>query len=363
MFRIDLLRIAILLVVGCSGWSFAQAEESFPADKTILEIQVLTPPIAGSVLDAQRWREIFKESGVSVRFRQPLLSDKMEITESTRGTFRIVKLVGELDRRGMMHFPGHEFTLQNPGLLKDWLGELRQFGAQGSPKGKPLWGLTEVQFEELTKSLSARVQTSTLGLDFDAALAAIPLGPGHKLVIHSSAQEILPAESEAPLKIDVAGLSTGTALAAVLSQWQMGFQPLRTPGGRVDLLVQPLDQIDRAWSIGWDVDPITPRDQIVPILFEMVETGFDAVPLTDVLQAISTRTGVPIVLDHAQCRARGIDPGALAVSYPYKKSAWILVVRSVVRTHRMNYKLRLDEAGTPFLYVAPFVPVPAAGAK
>jgi len=347
---INLAVILFCLVVNCANLNAQDA------DDTILQVEIITTGPVFNQLLAQRWREGFEKLGESVRIRNGLRSEKPKVEEKSRGPLRIVRLTGELDRDGKLFFPGHQFTLKELDKLEEYFTELRTYGEQGSPAGKPFWGLNEAQFKIITRGLSHQVTQSTKGKTLDEAIAIIPIPMDHKIVFHSDCDDILKAMMGKPILNEVKGISAGSALAAVLSQYGLGFYPLRGPSGKMNLLVQPLGVADKPWSVGWDVDPVQPRNQITPALFKMVNAGFDELTLRDVLEVTTEQTGVPIVINDADCRSRGVDPDKTKCSYPRKKTAWVMVMQNAVRGSRLQFEFKVDEAGVPFIYVFPFIP-------
>ena len=123
--------------------------------------------------------------------------------------------------------------------------------------------------------------------------------------------------------------------------------------------MQPLDDISDPWQIGWELDPQTPRNEIAPALFEFVTAGFDELPLADVLEAVEVASETTIVIDYCACADRNIEPTEVTVSFPQKRTAWALLVRSVASQARLTYEIRTDEAGNAFVRVFPFVPMRA----
>lgn len=326
------------------------------ADSTILTVEIMAPSIGGDRLAPQRWQQVFRDLGEGVRIRQALPGDKPEVSETKRGPLRMVKIVGALDRNGILVFPKHEFKLQEADQLGKWIEELKQYGAQGAPDGQPLWGLSQAQFKELMQVLAVKNKQATKGDTLANALQHMPVPESTPIEYHSTAERILGATQEHPLQVEVKNVSIGTALASVLSQSGLGFQPYRQPDGSIHLLVQPLKDLKDPWPVGFDVDEKTPRNEILPSLFKMVNAGFDSITLRDVFEVVTEQTGVPILVDYTGCTAHGVDPATHRVSYPRKKTAFALVLRSVVRGSTLNYKFRQDESGTPFIYVFPFVP-------
>lgn len=353
------LSSVLLLTVACTAPVIGQTQRG--TVETLLDIDIMLPQIAGDPLQGQRWRQAFETLGEGVRLRLSLPGDKPSLEESTRGNFRVVKVVGVMDREGKVTFPHNRtFTLAQTEQLRKWLNELKLFGAQGDPDGKPLWGLSEGQFEGLIKQIGGTVTEELRGLDLKSAVGKLPLPAALPLQFHAEAESLIATASGKTLPIEVQGLSAGTALSAILSQWKLGFRPLRDPRGDIRLLVQPLEGLKDPWPIGWPADDTLPRSRIVPQFFELVMSGFDEVPLSRVLDAVEAETDVPIIVNRAWCLERKIDVDKVLVSYPRKQTAYSLVVQSVVRGARLTYEYRLDEANAPFVYVYPFVPyVPA----
>lgn len=323
------------------------------ADKTLLEVEILAPAIGIDPLMAQTWRKVFEEIGESVRIRQPLPSDAPKVDELQRGPFRLVRVVGELDRTGAVTFPGKTFRTSQSRQLAEYLQELKIYGAQGSPVGKPLWGLTKEQFERVYVQLAHPVEESTQGETFDVILQRIPLG-SLKIVFHSSAEELAARTRSDILDDELKGLTAGTSLAFVLSQQGLGFHPQRLPGGEIRLMVQSLVDIPDAWPVGWPLPENRRRDEAVPGMFKKVETGVNESPLQVVLKVLESQSGTHILLDRRACLEKELDPDVIMVSYPRRKTAWSLILSHVVVNSHMTMHYRQDEAGTGFMFVNPF---------
>ncbi|WP_437230537.1 hypothetical protein SH661x_002017 [Planctomicrobium sp. SH661] len=351
LFRVVLT--AFIAIGMFSATALAQKPDN-PADKTLLEIEILMPGVGGDPLLAQKWRGVFEELGEAVRIRQPLPSDAPKIEEVPRGPFRLVRLVGEIDRDGNLSFPGKSFKQNQSALLKEYLGELKTYGAQGSPTGKALWGLTKAQFEAVFDQLRAPVEKPVKGLTINEALKVISPARILPLAYHSSTESVRKTWDADKFQGEVQGLSAGTAVAYVLSQQGLGFRPLRTPSGEIQLMIHPLEQAPDAWPVGWPLTETVPRDQSIPGLFKKVETGVNESPLAAVYDAIEAQSGVRILVDRLACLAKELDPETILVSYPRKKTAWALILNSVTVNSHMTMNYRQDEAGTGFIFVTPF---------
>jgi hypothetical protein len=109
-----------------------------------------------------------------------------------------------------------------------------------------------------------------------------------------------------------------------------------------------------AWPVGWPVDETKPRNEIVPGLFETVETGIPGASLLSVIAAIEQKSDTRILLDLQACRQKRIDPEQIQVSYPRKYTAWSLILSSVAVRSHLTMAYRQDEQGTGFVFLTPF---------
>jgi len=145
------------------------------------------------------------------------------------------------------------------------------------------------------------------------------------------------------------GITRGTALAMLLNEYGLGFRPLRTPQGKIDLTLEPLSKTSDVWPIGWNFKES--RIKTVPGLFKFVPVELDEVPLSDVLRAIEIRTKIPIRVDSYRIRGSGIDMAKIHVTYPRRKTTWSQLIRGVTTSHKLARRYRIDERGHPFIWI------------
>jgi hypothetical protein len=333
----------------------ARTADEISGLKTSVEFQILSGnPAAG--YESHRWVEALRDYGVTVRVRTPKAGDELGVDETIQGTLRWVVATGEIDAQGQLKFPDRSFSLREQTQLKEWIDELKLYGAQGAPEGKPLWGLTNAQFSKVFESLSTPVEGKLRGQRLDAALAQLGLPEDLPVRYHSTAiAHIAARRADAALRAEVHGLSGGTALAAVLANYGLGYRPLRTPAGAMELVVEPLANLEQPWPIGWEPDKEVSRGKLAPGLYKMVPVGFNEIPLDNILGAISEAGEIPVVINYDSAAQRGIDLDR-PVSYPQKRAAYMMVLGSVIRGSRLKQDLRVDERGVPFIYVTAFVP-------
>ena len=329
-----------------------------PKYQTIVRLELFYDPQAGGGLQSQQWMEIFQPLDISVRIRSKTFNDKPAVKESIRGTFRYVTAVGELNRKGLLVFPQKTFSRTDGDQLKEWITGLQTFGAQGNPAGQKLWGLNPKQFVEIHSALKVKLEKKTNSLSLNNALKQFDIPRKYPVRFSVESQTWLKTEySTDPLfRGELSGLSKGTALAILLNQFGLGFQPLRTSNGGLELFIQPLKVTHQVWPIGWPSKQTNLKT--APGLFKLVPVDLENVLFLDVISAISSGTKIPIHVDFYRVEGFGLDVTKLKVSHPAKQTSFSLVLKALTVPHRMTRKLLVDEAGNPFVWITIFVPKP-----
>lgn len=342
------------------GASSARAQAGRPSDKpasvdlpaktTILTVELVTGK-DGAAQSAQEWAQAFERLGLSIRIRSQLADEKPEIKDKQLGFTRMVTVVGKLERNGRIVFPERSFSLSESAKLKEYLDELKTYGAQGKPDGKPLWGLSEAQFAGLYSALAVKVQNDVEDLPLTEALGKLGLPAKYPLRMTTASNDWLRSEFPElpPVRHRVTGMTCGTALSIVLNGYGLGCRPLRTPAGTMELVIDPLKVTKDAWPIGWDLKQT--NQKTAPKLFEFIPADLEDAKLADVLNAVAVKTGIPVQVDHYRIEAKGIDINELAVTYPPRKTTWSLLLKGVTNPHKLTRRLRIDELGQPFLWV------------
>ncbi|RLT01798.1 MAG: hypothetical protein DWI21_18100 [Planctomycetota bacterium] len=301
---------------------------------------------------AQAWGQRLQKLDIQFQTRQAIAGDKAEVKEKQLGRLRRVTVVAVLDRNGKIVCHDRAFTLAEADKLAEWIRELKTYGAQGAPQGKPLFGLDDRQFVGVMRELSVSVEIDTEGLSLEAALAKLPLPEKHPLRMTPEAQRAARnLDADKKLRTDARGLSVGTALAATLGEFGLSFKPLRTPEGKIELSVSPREAGQDAWPIGWPLDPEKPQGQLVPALFKTVPVALEDVPLTDVLTAASQASEVPLLIDHYAIERAEIDLSELKVTVPNRKTTWGLLLRQVTFPHKLGRRIVADDAGKSFVLI------------
>lgn len=308
-------------------------------------------------LKAQQWGQVFERLEVPVRIRRSILDEQPEIKERMYGRLRQVTVIGLLARDGTLVFPEHTFRQSEIARLREWLRELQTYGAQGAPDGKPLWGLSKSQFGELYDALSGKLEQEVEGRTLNEALATFDLPKQYPLRFSTSAQERLRdrfPQKLPPVHKRLQGVGKGTALALLLNDYGLGFRPLRTPDGSLELTVESLEETEDVWPVGWKFKQS--RAKTAPKLFELIPVHFEDVKLLDVFDAVSAKTGIPIYLDRYRIDAKGIDLESIRVSYPPRQASWSLLLHGITNPHKLARRFRIDEQGRPFVWITTLEP-------
>lgn len=342
--------MAVGLAVLVPGLALAQATVADRPRTTVLQVELLAGADGGA-LTAQDWRSVFQSLDVEVQIRRAVLDDKPEVKEKVVGTLRYVTVIGRLERNGQLTFPERTFARGDGPKLKEWLDELKTYGSQGAPTGKPLWGLSKTQFEQLYAALGATSAENLQDLELRAALTRLKLPVAYPVRWSTAAQEQFEQLRDARVRQSLPGFTKGTQLAIALSDLGFGFRPNRTPAGQLELAIELQTPQSDHWPIGWPLSAQAPL--AMPGLFAMTEIEFDRTRLLDLLPAVGEATGTPLLLDYAELSRRNIDPASLTVQQQYKKTTWSLALRAMLVPQKLNREYWQDEAGRAFVWITP----------
>lgn len=320
--------------------------------QTTVRVDLLTGS-EGVGFKGQEWLPIFEELGVQLQIRQAVVEEKISVTEKLSGLrLRDVRVVGRLERDGTITVPGHSFSRSETQKLQEWLSGLQAYGAQGTPTGQPVWGLSRTQFEPLFAELGTKLPADPQGQTLDEALELFSVQKKFPFRFSAAATTHL-ARKQSPVAVrqSLAALSQGTALAILLNEYGLGFYPRRTPDAKLELALVTLAEQGELWPAGWQ--PNKPGIDIAPRLYDAAEIELDDEPLTDVLGAVGDLVKLPVLYDDTGLRSRQMDLSRVKVSHPKKKVPWSLALKRFTFQARCRWELRVDEAGQPFLWTFP----------
>ena len=141
----------------------------------------------------------------------------------------------------------------------------------------------------------------------------------------------------------------GTALGIILNDAGLGFFPERQPNSALALLVTKRGKED-LWPIGWM--PKLSLNKSIPMFYKRVPVSLPNVSLTRVFVAIENETRIPVHVDHHYIKAKGQDFEEMKIEVKPRQMSWNSVIRNVTVRNRLNYDVRVDELGKPFVWVS-----------
>ena len=284
-------------------------------------------------------------AGVRIRAAEPADKPKIDVVgkkESPR-----YKVVGSITARGVLVVPGGQFTVNDGPRIAKWMRELANNGVEGVTTAK-----TRVRVDQ-DPARAGHQRTHAAGRVFDQrdqtnrsrqdnSYAGLKL----KTTVHDDAKRAL-AEDD-PVRDELRGLSSGTALAAVLRPAGAVLRPTKPEGGELGYRIEPSDANTESWPIGWPSD--APASKLAPKLFEFLNAEIEGVTAAEAIDAIGQRLEVPLLFDHNNMARHRIDL-AKEVTLPAKRTYYSKVLDQVLFAVDLKYELRVDENDKPFLWI------------
>jgi hypothetical protein len=327
--------------------SFALTSTAHGAAPPRVEFEIVTeqglPPTT-----TQKWYQLLTDLKVAgLRIRGETGADQPKIDETGAGDRRVFRVTGRIDARGVLVLPGGRFTTADGPKLARWLQELRNNSVEGVTQPREAFGLTPGQLAEVTKDLMRPLAFSTKGVKpLDAVEKILQSLQIRAIVDHQTRQALL---ADDPVRDELVGLSSGTALAAILRPAGAALTPLKPDGEPVQYRLIPAQNAGQVWPIGWP--PQQPRGKMAPKLIELLNAEIDGVSAGEAIEAIRGRLGLPLLFDHNNMVRHRIDLTTL-VAVPAKKTYYGKVLDQVLFKVGLKYELRVDENEKPFLWIS-----------
>jgi len=312
-----------------------------------VELQLVTEPDFPAT-DIQRWYEtLSKLNSGTLNIRAARAGDKIEVINKGTKDSPIYVVYGVIKNSGELQVPGGRFKLSDRSGIGRWLEEMRTFGPQGTPEGKPLYGLNAAQFGDVKRDLAKPVDFATLGVARLDALKKIQ----EKLKLKSQIdQQTLRAFAASDkMEEELKGLSSGTAIAYLLRPAGLAMRPERLPSSDLQYVVASSAATPEPWPVGWPLEKR--RQDIAPQMFEMIPVDIEPVPLATALEVIGERIEMPIILDKNNLVKHEVNIQEVKVSFPAKQSTYSIVLTRLLGQARLTSDVRVDEADKPFLWV------------
>ena len=207
------------------------------------------------------------------------------------------------------------------------------------------------QLEAVHKDLTRTVRESTKGVNASKVVEVIGKTLDAPLVLDRTAPAAL---AEVTIEDDLAGLSSGTVLAAILRPAGLVLQPERPTGGKLQYRIGPPRAGEESWPIGWKTNE-APRE-VLPTLFEQINVEIKDAELPEVLRSIQERLEVPFLFDHNALALHKIDIAKVAATVPGKRLSYSQILQKVLLQARLKFEVRKDEAGKPLIWITSIKP-------
>lgn len=318
---------------------------------TEITVELLTGP-EGVGIRAQRWSEHFQRLNTTLTIKRGLGDEELETTEEIVGrNTRRITIRGGIDKFGTLTFADRSFKESEVDRLAVWLRELKAHGTGGNPEGRPLWGLSKTQFGPLFAGLQRELTKDPRDLTLAEGVALFQLEADWKVEWSAAAKKVADDPKGVPVAQSLHGLSRGTALAILLAERDLGFQPKRMADGTIRLEIVRRQDQPNTWPAGWPPDQGV--NQIAPGYFKSTDIDIEKLPLADVLETAGDLMGLPVFIDRGGLANKGVDASTFLVSHPKKRTTWSVALKALTYQARCDPEIRMDETGTAFLWVAP----------
>jgi hypothetical protein len=308
----------------------------------------------GSALAFQEWAQVLGKAGIkNVRIRSGEDTDKVGIDVQGSEKSPLYVVTGLVASRDELILPGGRYKRSDAGRLARWLDDL---AANGPPDRRPprtAFGLTKEQFDEVHEDLARPVGFSTKGMARSQAVAKLGSQLRLPLGVDPQWKE---AAADDKVEEDLSTLSCGTALACLLRPAGFCLVP-REVGKRPTFGVVKAKPDQEVWPVGWEPPKDKQARGVLPELFEFHNVNVENVAAATALGAIGERLKVPVLMDHNALARHGVDPAKATVSLPQSHTNYSLALRKLLFQAGLKFEVRVDEVGTPFLWVSTAKPV------
>jgi hypothetical protein len=326
--------------------SLARAADAKPAAGTV-ELDVITQK--GVAIDSQQeWVRVLGGAGFSsVRLRNGKSGDVASLAVQGSETAPVYQVTGVLTSDGSLTLPGARFNVQQGRRIADYAKRLAERGPASEKKTKPApFGLSDEQFAAVKLELGHAVSMQTKGMPIADAVAKIAAPLKYPVVFDGTSKATLGA-SDVVLD-ELAGVSSGTALAAALRPAGLVLAPRRIRG-EIELAVVTSRGATELWPIGWA--PKEAIAKVIPDLVKVKNVEIEDTALVDAVSAIAKQLAATPLYDYNNMARLDIDLAKAKTSLPSERLIYASALRKVLYPSRLKYEVRVDEQGKPLLWI------------
>lgn len=315
-----------------------------------VELVVVGQSQAGG--EFQQWlRTLGQVGAASVQIRASQPSDRVGIEISGTGERPVYVVTAMLSSQNELVVPGARFRQSDSRRLAEWIKDLAENGPPERREARSAFGLTATQLQQVRDDLARPVGFATKGMARNQVVEQIGQRLKRPLRIDRAAQQSL---ADDKVVEELSTLSCGTALACVVRPAGLCLVP-QAAGNEVVYTIVSAQAGGEIWPIGWK--PEKQAREVLPALFEFLTVNIQDVSAAKAMEAIGARLKVPLLVDHNALARHGIEPDKVNVSVPRGKTTHSLVLQKILFQARLKSELRVDEAGTPFLWITSIKPL------
>lgn len=357
MIRITLLAALVCLSPAISTGAAAQApkKSASPAsDKGAVKYQVDFRLQISSDLDKQRaviWINLLKDlgaAGVSQVPGEPVPPKPGEKTEpaiESGGGGRVI-VKGMIGPSGNLFIGTEGFKMADRAKLGALIKSLQAEGVPGPDPAAAMWGLGQAQIELLQGELKQHSEFDFKDRPFDRFLNDLRVRVKLEVKVTPEAQQL---GKGLKLNATTHELTLGAALAYLLGQNGLAWEPRHGSGGSVTILIMPRDESRRPWPVGLDPDQLP--GNIAPNLMANARYQTNDTPIEDVLAGFRRNLKMEVLLDRAGLIEHDVNPDTLRSTIQVPNGTFHSAIKKTLAPMGLKYELRIDEANRAFLWV------------
>jgi hypothetical protein len=304
--------------------------------------------------EGHQWMERLSRAGIErVRIRSFREGDRVAVETLGSESAPRYRVTGFLRGSGI-RLPEAFFRPSQMESLKDWL-EKQTAGntPEGEPDNPAAKGIDPEIFKLVFEDLSKPVDFQTRGLPKGYVLTKIVATVDFPIHIDADLKEALHA---IPTQQEYRGLSFGTTLASMLRPLGLILIIKRESNRGVGRILPEAEEKDD-WPVGWERQKS--KKELIPELYSQLRTQLDAVPLNQMLQAVSKRLEVPHLLDRKALQALEIDPKTKEITLSTRRVTYDQLLGQALYRCKLKHEVRQDDAGHPFLWITSLRPLKA----
>lgn len=320
-----------------------------------LQIEIMAQQNVNQRRQVLPWGAALQKVGRSAKFRAGQPGELTRVEATKFGNRQGVLVVGILKRDGSIFLQGQKYLITQTARLGAVFDKLERFGAAGPPRENPSWGLDAEQLKSVLKLLAARVDGPVDFRNPVAAIASLSLPKDFTVRFTEKADghRSLPPAQMGDIQPNCRGISKGSALAIVLSQFGLGFRPMSNPAGGYVIEVDVGNEADNMFPIGWmNTQPIF---TVLPAIGKTLPVNLKkGESLHQIIALLAGKLAVPHFYSAHELLSEGKDVSRMTYGRKPDKLSVERLMNILSRANGIavgTSGLRTDEFGTVFLWI------------